>query len=163
MTDAGAETWLNFFDRSLEAIKDRAQYRARSITAAGACIDFGSNDYLGLRHHPGLQLAVQDALRACGWGSGASPVLRGFSSLHASLEQALAQHCQAADALVFTSGYACNIGTLAALADEQTLVYSDELNHASLIDGIRLSKAKRVVYPHLELSFLERHLRRHAT
>ena len=94
-------------------------------------------------------------------GSGASPVLSGYTAAHQDLEQSLAELTGSPDALVFSSGYGCNIGVLSCLAGPEDLILSDELNHASLIDGCRLSKARKLIYPHNDLESAERLLTQH--
>ena len=154
-------SWSEFFTAALAAADAGGVKRQRGGGRLARAIDFGSNDYLGLRDHPAVCSAMQTALVSAGWGSGASPVLNGYHPLHTALERALAEHCRAVAAVVFSSGYACNLGSLACLAESGDAIYSDELNHASLIDGIRLSKADRIVYPHLAIEFLENNLRKH--
>ncbi len=121
-------------------------------------IDFGSNDYLGLRTDSTVLAALCEDRNGAVWGAGASPVLSGYSSFAADLEAALADFSHSESALVFSSGYACNVGTVACLAGTGDLILSDQLNHASLIDGCRLSKARTVVYPHNDLDFIREKL-----
>jgi 8-amino-7-oxononanoate synthase len=112
-------------------------------------VNFGANDYLGLAWHPTVRQAASDASdRLQKFGSGASPLVTGQTQQHANLHQTIAEfkHCE--DAIVFSSGYAANLGTVASLAGKNDIIFSDSLNHASLIDGCRLSRAEVVVYPH---------------
>jgi 8-amino-7-oxononanoate synthase len=132
----------------------RRERRVGSGLAAGA-IDFGSNDYLGLAGDPRLAEAAAEGARAGGWGAGASPVVSGRSSVHAELERRLAAFEGAEAAIVFPSGFAANAGVVPALVDEGDVVYADAKNHASLIDGCRLSRAERRVYPHNDAAALE--------
>ncbi|MDX1946477.1 MAG: 8-amino-7-oxononanoate synthase [Pirellulaceae bacterium] len=118
-------------------------------------VNFGSNDYLGLASDPRIVAAARDALAQYGWGSGASPLVTGRSNLHAELERKLAEFEGAEAALLFPSGYAANVGTIAALAGKGDAIYSDELNHASIIDGCRLSGAAVHVYRHGDVQHLE--------
>jgi len=120
---------------------------------------FCSNNYLGLANHPSLREAAERALREFGVGAGASRLVSGSMLPHRQLEQDLAALKQTEAALVFTSGYQANVGTIAALVDRADEVFSDELNHASLIDGCRLSRAKVSVYPHCDMERLESLLR----
>jgi 8-amino-7-oxononanoate synthase len=122
-------------------------------------VNFGSNDYLGLAADERLAAAARAAIEREGWGSGASPLVSGRGSSHAELEQRLAEFEGTQAALVFPSGFAANAGVIPALVDDGDAVFGDAKNHASLIDGCRLSKAKRFVYPHCDCDALERMLR----
>lgn len=117
-----------------------------------------SNNYLGLAGDPRLRDAAIAAIAEAGIGAGASPLISGHMDAHERLERAIAewQGCEAA--LVFGSGYHANIGVLAALLRAGDEVFSDELNHASLIDGCRLSRAEIRIYRHLDANDLERQL-----
>lgn len=115
---------------------------------------FCSNDYLGLAGDPRIAKALADAAQRFGAGEGASHLLTGHSVLHARLEEKLAAFVGAPRALLFSTGYQANIGTITALAGADAAVFSDNLNHASLIDGVRLSRAQIVRYPHVDLDFL---------
>ncbi|MGA2034036.1 MAG: 8-amino-7-oxononanoate synthase [Thermoguttaceae bacterium] len=121
---------------------------------------FGSNDYLGLACDPRLEEAAIEALRREGVGSGASPLLSGSSTAHQRLQQRLAEFEGTEAALLFCSGFAANLGTIAALAGPGDVVYTDRKNHASLLDGCRLSRADVRVYPHADWRQLERLLQR---
>jgi 8-amino-7-oxononanoate synthase len=111
-------------------------------------LTFCSNDYLGLANHPALIEAAQRGAAEYGVGAGASHLISGHSDVHERLERELAQFVGLPRALYFSSGYAANCGVIAALAGRDSAVFSDELNHASIIDGARLSRAQVVVYPH---------------
>jgi 7-keto-8-aminopelargonate synthetase-like enzyme len=126
-----------------------------AISATLPLIDFGSNDYLGLRQSPAVRNAVLAQLKDNGWGSGASSILTGWQSAHAQLERELAGFSGQQSAILFSSGYAANLGSLACLLDQQTVAFSDSLNHASLIDGLRLGRAERVIYPHCDMGQLQ--------
>jgi glycine C-acetyltransferase len=117
-------------------------------------ISFSSNDYLGLTHHPRLRAAAERAVRAYGVGSGAVRTIAGTMSLHEQLERDLARFKRVEATLVFQSGFTANTGVLPVVAGEHDLFISDALNHASVIDGMRLSKARRVVYPHKDVAAL---------
>jgi 8-amino-7-oxononanoate synthase len=119
---------------------------------------FCSNDYLGLANHPRIVKAAVEAAERHGVGQGASHLLSGHSVVHERLESALAQFVRMPRALHFSSGYQANIGAIGALAGPEDTVFSDALNHASLIDGARLSRARVVRYPHLDLEFLDQAL-----
>jgi 8-amino-7-oxononanoate synthase len=124
-------------------------------------INFGANDYLGLANDERLQAAASAALEREGWGAGASPLITGRSALHAALERRLAEFEGAEAALVFPSGFAANVGTIAALVDRGDCVFADQKNHASLIDGCRLSRALVHVYRHGDTEDLTDLLRSH--
>jgi len=118
-------------------------------------INFASNDYLGLANHPDLVSAARKALDDFGVGSGASRLLAGGTVLHDKLEKLIAGYKQTDAARLFNSGYAANTGMIPALTSEKDIIFSDELNHASIIDGCRLSRAQTVVYRHGNISHLE--------
>jgi 8-amino-7-oxononanoate synthase len=119
-----------------------------------------SNNYLGLADHPRVRQAAADAAERWGAGAGASRLISGNMALHRKLERHLAEFKGSEAALLFGSGYLANTGTVAALAGRGDVVFSDQLNHASLIDGCRLSRAETFVYRHRELDHLEWGLRR---
>jgi 8-amino-7-oxononanoate synthase len=131
---------------------------ARIVVDGREYLAFCSNDYLGLANHPRIVEAAVDAALRYGIGEGASHLLSGHSAVHERLEEKLAQFLRAPRALLFSSGYHANIGALCALAGPEDAIYSDALNHASLIDGARLSRAKVVRYPHADVEFLSRAL-----
>ncbi|MDO3379234.1 8-amino-7-oxononanoate synthase [Geoalkalibacter halelectricus] len=114
-----------------------------------------SNNYLGLAGHPRLCRAAADAALKYGSGSGASRLVSGSLALHEQLEQRIAAFKGTAAALVFNSGYAANTGILQGLSGPEDLIFSDALNHASIIDGCRLSRARTLVYPHGDVAALE--------
>lgn len=122
-------------------------------------VNFASNDYLGLAADRRLVDAAIDACRIGGLGQAASPLICGRSHYHAALERRLAEFEGVEAALVFPSGFAANMGTIPALVDRGDAVYGDAKNHASLIDGCRLSRAERFVYPHVDVAALEQLLR----
>lgn len=125
---------------------------------SGQGLDLTSNDTLGLAQHPRLSEAMRRALESEPAGAGGSRLLRGQRDAFARLEKRLAAFSGAPAALLFASGYAANTGLLACLMEPDDLVLSDAQNHASLIDGLRLSRAQRLVYPHQDLQALERGL-----
>ena len=143
----------------LEAAGLRRTLRHRA-GPAGRTVDellnLSSNDYLGLAAHPRVAAAAADAAQLWGAGSGASRLVTGSTALHRELEAALANWKQTEDAVVFSSGYLANTGTIAALAGPGDLICSDALNHASIVDGCRLSRAEVAVYPHGDVAALER-------
>ena len=117
-----------------------------------------SNNYLGLANHPKLKQAAIAATRKYGAGSGSVRVIAGTMDLHLKLEKTLADFRNAESSITFQSGYATNAGTIQAIVDERDLIISDELNHGSIIDGCRMTKAERRVYKHKDTSDLERQL-----
>ncbi len=119
-----------------------------------------SNNYLGLANHPRLRRAAKDAVDRYGTSSAASRLVSGTMSLHQELEDALAEFKDADGALVFNCGYMANVGIISSLSGPEDVVFSDELNHASIIDGCRLSRAKVAVYPHKDMDALEDLLRK---
>jgi glycine C-acetyltransferase/8-amino-7-oxononanoate synthase len=121
-----------------------------------------SNNYLGLADHPRLRRAAADAALSLGTSAGASRLISGSMSIHAELESRLAEFKGTEAALLFGSGYLANTGTIAALARRGEVVCSDELNHASIIDGCRLAGAETYVYRHADTEHLEWGLRRAA-
>jgi 8-amino-7-oxononanoate synthase len=124
------------------------QARTRPSLEGLALLSFCSNDYLGLADHPALARAATEAAARSGFGSGAARLVSGDLPEHRQLEHALAAFLDAPAALLFPTGYQANIGVLTALASRDDLIVSDAANHASLIDGCRLSRATVAVYPH---------------
>jgi 8-amino-7-oxononanoate synthase len=122
-------------------------------------INFSSNNYLGIANHPALAEAAKQAIDRYGCGSGASRLISGNMTLHEELENRLAQFKSTEAALVFNSGFQANTGILATLAGEGDVILSDQLNHASIIDGCRLSRAQTVVYGHGDLDQIETNLK----
>ena len=117
-----------------------------------------SNNYLGLANHPRLKQAAIAATRKYGAGSGSVRVIAGTMDLHVKLEKELAAYRGTESSITFQSGYATNLGTIVCLVDERDLIISDELNHGSIIDGCRLTKAERRVYKHKDMGDLEKQL-----
>jgi glycine C-acetyltransferase len=117
-------------------------------------ISLSSNDYLGLTHHPRMKAAAERAVRELGAGSGAVRTIAGTMSVHEQLEAELAAFKQTEAVLTFQSGFTANTGVIPAIADERDLIVGDQLNHASIIDGMRLSKAPRKIYPHADVDAL---------
>ncbi len=151
---------LSWIDDELAAL-ERQQLRRRLLMRGGPqtarpsidgreLINFGSNDYLGLAADARLAHAVAEAIRHEGWGSGASPLITGHATAHERLARRLAEFEGTEAALVFSSGFAANAGTIAALVGPGDVVYGDRNNHASLFDGCRLSWADVRVYPHAD-------------
>ena len=155
----------------LAAIRNQGLYRVRRKlqSAQGPRIfwrnrefvNFSSNDYLNLAGDPRMAKAAAGAARRYGVGAGASPLVSGYLPPVRHLERALAAWEGTQAALVFSSGFAANVGVVSALAGPEDVIFSDALNHASLIDGCRLSSAQVQVYRHLDIAHLEDLLIRH--
>ena len=122
-------------------------------------INLSSNNYLGFANHPRLKKAAIAAIEKYGVGAGAVRPINGNLSLHEKLEKLLAEFKEEEAVIVYQSGFNCNAGTIQAAVDEGDLIISDELNHASIIDGCRLSKAKKTVFKHSDMKDLERVLK----
>lgn len=162
---------LNWIDDELEAWEAQGLRRhllerqgpqdaARLVYEGQTYLNFGSNDYLALAGEA-LVPAVQAVLARAGWGAGASPLVTGRGTLHAELERELARFEGTEAALLFPTGYAANVGTIAALVARGDAIFSDAHNHASIIDGCRLSGAEVHVYRHGDAGDLARLLREH--
>ena len=142
--------------RLLRTILSRDSSQGPVIAIAGKkYINFSSNDYLGLAGNPEILQAVRDSLRRYAFGSGSSRLLAGGSSLHAMLEERVARFKRTESALIFNSGYAANTGVIPSIASEDDVILSDELNHASIIDGCRLSRARTLIYRHRDMKDLQ--------
>ena len=156
---------------ALEALDARALRRhlepldspvgARVQVQGRTLLNFSGNDYLGLANEPSVGAAARAAIEAHGVGTGASRLVVGDTAAHHSLERALARFLGTEATLLFNSGYAANVGVLTSLFGPGDVLFSDELNHASLIDGCRLSRAQVVVFPHRDVEALETLLRAH--
>ena len=160
----------SFIHRRLKALRARDLLRETKAVQGGAepwvtvdgarLLNFSSNNYLGLANRPEIRLAANRAAETHGWGAGASRLISGATDVHDRLEAAFAAFKGFAAALLYTSGYAANLGILQALAGRGDHVVGDELNHASIIDGARLSGAEYRTYAHLDPDALEAALRR---
>lgn len=145
----------------LRRVRDRMSPQGSRIIIEGKqYVNFSSNDYLGFANHPYLVEKAHEASLKYGFGAGASRLLCGGTTLHAILEENIARFKTTEAALVFNSGYAANSGIIPCLGDRDAVLLSDELNHASIIDGCRLSKAETVVYRHRDLTHLEECLKK---
>jgi 8-amino-7-oxononanoate synthase len=160
-------SWSDWAAAETRAIRDAGQWRAPvDLDAAGpegklapdgrAVVAFASNDYLGLTQHPAVVAAAHGALDRWGSGAGSARLIVGSRPVHAELEQALAAWKGAESAVLFPTGFATNLGVITTFGGPGTLVCSDELNHASIIDGTRLARGEVAVYPHADLDALDR-------
>ncbi|MDX1496539.1 MAG: 8-amino-7-oxononanoate synthase [Salinisphaeraceae bacterium] len=157
-----------FLQARLAETRARNLYRRRRVVEGAhgvqARVDgadlalFCSNDYLGLATHPELIAATAKAAQTQGVGSGASQLITGHNQAHQALENELADYVQRDRALLLSSGYLANVGVISALMGREDIIFSDALNHASLIDGMRLSRAQIQPYAHADLSALQQAL-----
>jgi glycine C-acetyltransferase len=155
---------LAFLAEELDDLRSRQLYRPLRVMSSAQgpivsvddrrLVSLSSNDYLGLTHHPGLRAAALAAVEQYGVGSGAVRTIAGTMTLHEELEAELARFKGVAATLTFQSGFSANTGVIPTLTGEQDLIVSDALNHASIIDGMRLSKAPRKIYPHGDVAAL---------
>ena len=153
----------------LEELKEKGLYRSLSTIGSAQTprirqdgrelILLSSNNYLGLTTHPKVKKAALEAVEQYGTGSGGSRLTCGNYELYGRLEERIAKFKGTEDAIVFSTGYMANIGTIAAIAGKGDLILSDERNHASIIDGCRLSHADVAVYPHRDTAYVENQLR----
>ena len=168
-TTARARNPLAFLDAEIEELKARGIFRrlrvvqseqkSRCVIDGKEVITLSSNNYLGLNTHPKLLAAAEQAVRDYGAGSGAVRTIAGTMTLHEQLEQRLADFKQVEATLTFQSGFTCNTGVIPILAPEGAIIVSDALNHASIIDGIRLTKAERRIFPHGDMDAMRTILR----
>jgi glycine C-acetyltransferase len=166
MTDATARTRnpLAFLDATLDDLRAKGLYRrlrvveseqkSRCVIDGREVITLSSNNYLGLTTHPRLKAASIEAVERFGAGSGAVRTIAGTMSLHEELEARLAGFKHTEAVLTFQSGFTCNTGVIPILAPAGAVIVSDALNHASIIDGIRLTKAERRIFPHADMDAL---------
>jgi glycine C-acetyltransferase len=165
MTTTPRKDPLAYLDDEVAALKERHLYRALRVMSSAQgpivsvdekrVISLSSNDYLGLTHHPRLRDAALAAVRDFGVGSGAVRTIAGTMSMHEALEAELAEFKGTPAVLTFQSGFTANTGVIPTITGETDLIVSDSLNHASIIDGMRLSKAPRKVYPHADVEALK--------
>ncbi|HUI45766.1 MAG TPA: 8-amino-7-oxononanoate synthase [Nitrospirota bacterium] len=158
------------FERELSDLRQRHMFRKplviesregpRIIINGRSLLLMCSNDYLGLSFHPALREAATAALVRYGCGAGASRLICGTSEVHAELEERIARFKNTEKAVVYNSGYAANTGIISAIAGPGDIILSDNLNHASIIDGCRLSRAQVAVYRHRDMNHLEDLLRK---
>ena len=169
MTGATNADPLAFLGAELEDLRAKHLYRPLRVMSSQQgpvatvdgreVISLSSNDYLGLTHHPRLKAAAVEAVREYGAGSGAVRTIAGTMTLHEALEAELAAFKGTEAVLTFQSGFTANTGVIPTITGEADLIVSDALNHASIIDGMRLSKAPRKLYQHADVAGLEDVLR----
>jgi 8-amino-7-oxononanoate synthase len=158
-------SWLEWAEAENDGIRRAGRWRApRDFDAAGPegklgpdgrpVVSFASNDYLGLTQHPAVVAAAHAALDRWGAGSGAARLIVGSRPVHSELEAELAEWKRAERAVLFPTGFQANLGVLTTVAGPGALVCSDELNHASIIDGCRLSRADAAIYRHGDIAHL---------
>ncbi len=163
-------TWDAWTENEINTIRAAGRWRApRTLDAFGPegtltadgreVVSFASNDYLGLTAHPAVIAAAHDALDRWGAGAGSARLIVGSRPVHADLEQELAEWKSMPRAALFPTGFATNLGVITTFAGAGVLVCSDELNHASIIDGCRLARADVAVYRHRDLEHLAALLR----
>ncbi|HEU4690217.1 MAG TPA: glycine C-acetyltransferase, partial [Vicinamibacterales bacterium] len=153
---------LAYLDRELNALRDQGLFRplrvldgeqtAHTSIDQHSVVNLSSNNYLGFTTHPLLRERALDALRSLGVGTGSVRTIAGTMQIHMELERRLASFKRTEAAVVFQSGFAANAGTVAALLGRDDVIVSDELNHASIIDGARLSRATIKVFPHRDVA-----------
>lgn len=162
-------TKLNWIDEELQNLKDSGLYNkirtldspqgAWLVVDGKRVLNFCSNNYLGLANHPRLVQAAQKAMDKYGVGPGAVRTIAGTLELHLELEKRIAKFKRVEDAITFQSGFAANTGTIPALVGKEDMIFSDELNHASIIDGCRLSGAPIKRYAHADPASLDKVIR----
>jgi glycine C-acetyltransferase len=171
-SDSSGETRsdpLFYLADEIEELKRQSLYRPLRVMSGAQeprttmdgrpVISLSSNNYLGLATHPRLVQAALEAVRELGAGSGAVRTIAGTMALHEQIEARLAAFKNVEGVLTFQSGFTANSGVIPTITSDTDLIVSDELNHASIIDGVRLSKASRAVFPHKDVQGLDRVLR----
>lgn len=169
MSTPTARPQMQFLREAMEEMKAKNLYfrlkilegeqKPAAIFDGKEVINLSSNNYLGLTTHPKLRRAAIDAIRKFGVGSGAVRTIAGTMKMHMDLEEQIARFKQVEACVVFQSGFAANAGTVSAILGKDDLIISDELNHASIIDGCRLSRATIKVFKHKDAADCERVLR----
>lgn len=155
---------LAFLDQELKNLEEQgfvwrprtlqSEQRARAVFDGKEVVNLSSNNYLGLTNHPKMREAAKRAIDQYGAGAGAVRPIAGTMTLHRELEEKLARFKGVEATLVFQSGFAANLGTIQALIGPGDVIYSEELNHGSIIDGCRLSKAEILRWPHRDVDAL---------
>ncbi|WP_422484362.1 glycine C-acetyltransferase [Gudongella sp. DL1XJH-153] len=156
---------LGFLKENIQELKDQGVYRKLPVMGSASdaevilngkkVINLSSNNYLGFANHPRMKKAAIEAVEKYGVGSGAVRTIIGNMDIHEKLEETLAKFKREEAAFIYQSGFNCNAGTIQAITEAGDLIISDELNHASIIDGARLSKAAKTIYKHSDMESLE--------
>lgn len=160
MGEADPLAWLKKREELRRAAGLERRLRVRRDPAGPVLVDFASNDYLGLARDPRLVEAAHAAALEHGWGAGASPLVSGWTGAHEELAKSLARFEHAEAVALFPTGYAANLGVIAALVGRGDVVYGDRLNHSCLVQGVRMAGASLRVYPHGDAASLRRTLER---
>jgi glycine C-acetyltransferase len=166
-----AKKWVReFYASKLRELYERGEYweikrlmspaGPRAIVEGREVIVLSSNNYLNLANDPRLKQAAIEAMEKYGWGPGAVWAIAGYHEILAELEKKIAEFKKTEAGLFFATGFAANQGTIPALVDQGDLILSDQLNHGSIIDGIRLSRAEKIIYNHCDVADLEDKLRK---
>ncbi len=166
---AQKDTGMSFLNSDIDQLKEQGLFRSLRVIGSAnkpiftvdgkEVINLSSNNYLGLTTHPKLVEAAVNATKWYGVGSGAVRTIAGTMTLHEELERRLATFKHTEASLTFQSGFTANTGVLQSLLTDDDVIISDQLNHASIIDGIRLSRAPRKIYPHKDMDGLEKVLK----
>lgn len=161
---------LTFLKEKIQELKDQGVYRdlpvlespnePEIILNGKKVINLSSNNYLGFANHPRLKKAAIDAIEKYGTGAGAVRPIVGNMKIHEDLEEILAKFKREEAAFIYQSGFNCNAGTIQAITEAGDIIISDELNHASIIDGTRLSRANKAIYKHSDMDSLEEVLKK---
>ncbi|MFP4187740.1 MAG: glycine C-acetyltransferase [Acholeplasmataceae bacterium] len=160
---------MTYLEQKVNELKEQGVYRELPVND-GPCeaevtldgkkvINLSSNNYLGFANHERLKIAAKKAIDAYGVGAGAVRTIVGNMSVHEELDRTIARFKREEAALVFQSGFNCNAGIIQAIMGKEDLIVSDALNHASIIDGVKLSKADKAIYAHSDMADLERILK----
>lgn len=159
------------FEQEIQRLKDNKTYRTIPVVQSAndaiitlnnkKVINLSSNNYLGFANHPRLKKAAKEAIDRYGVGAGAVKTIAGHMQLHQQLEEALATFKHEEAVMLFQSGFNCNAGVISAIVDKEDLILSDQYNHASIIDGVRLTKSSKMVYRHNDMNHLEEILKEH--
>jgi glycine C-acetyltransferase len=157
---------MDFLESKVQQLKTDGVYRELPVSETPCeaiitlngkrVINLSSNNYLGFANHPRLKEKAIEAINHYGVGAGAVRTIVGNMDIHEQLDQKIAQFKKEEAALVFQSGFMCNVGVIQAVTDKGDLIISDALNHASIIDGVKLSKADKAIYKHSDMADLER-------